>query len=62
MFSGKHKNVINTLIARDDMSSAQIKQHLFDVAFKATLENSASITKHDEPSVKPSQYPTTFEK
>lgn len=55
LLSRRHKSVVNTLIARDDMSFAQVKQHLFDVDFNTSPQNSALVTKHDEPPVKSSQ-------
>lgn len=54
MLSRNYISAVNNLVPRDDISPAQIKQHLFDVVFKAIPQNSASITEHDEPSVKPS--------
>lgn len=44
MLSRYHKSVVNNLVARDDLSYNQVKQHLFDIDFKAPGQNSALLT------------------
>ncbi|KAI1006262.1 hypothetical protein K3495_g1958 [Podosphaera aphanis] len=45
ILSRQHKNIVNNLITRDDMSFAQVKQHIFDVDFSTPNENTAFLTK-----------------
>ncbi|KAI1001046.1 hypothetical protein K3495_g7151 [Podosphaera aphanis] len=44
MLSKQHKNVVNNLVARDDMSFVQVRQHLYHVDFNLTSQTSAFLT------------------
>ncbi|RKF87686.1 hypothetical protein GcM1_084002 [Golovinomyces cichoracearum] len=44
MLSRHHKSAVNNLITRDDLSYAQVKQHLFDMDYDPPSQNSAFLT------------------
>ncbi|KAI0996912.1 hypothetical protein K3495_g11271, partial [Podosphaera aphanis] len=44
VLSRHHKSIVNNLIARDDLSFAQVRQHIIDVDFNTPDVNSAYLT------------------